>query len=63
MNTPDNVSNNPRPKLSDPEEFAIVKKVYFTNRTFRAKDFEDLDPIEKMERFNKRLKNKVQQSR
>ena len=47
------------PKLTDPQEFAIIKSVYF------EKDFvkEKLDPIESLERFYSKQRNHKNQSR
>lgn len=36
-----------RPKLSDPQEFAVIKSVYFKDRSFRQED-----PIEQFDRMN-----------
>jgi len=58
----DNGSNK-RPMLTDPKEFAIIKKVYFSPRTFRSMDREDIDPTERADRSNHRERAKINQSR
>jgi hypothetical protein len=45
-----------RPKLTDPQEFAIVRDMYFEKDSAKEK----LDPVERLDRFyskNKNLKN------
>lgn len=49
-----------RPTLTDPEEFTLIKKIYFKdNRPF----FEDLDPIERLERMESKHRNKIKSPR
>jgi len=51
---------NKRPTLYDPEEFAIIKAVYFKNDRL---PFEDLDPIERLERQEAKQRNQNKSSR
>ena len=54
------MSDTKRPKLTDPEEFALIKQIHFKdNRPFN----EDLDPIERNERFDSKLRNSHKSSR
>lgn len=48
-----------RPTLSDPAEFAIIKKIYFNERPV----FEKLDPIEWLERTEAKQRNNHKSSR
>ncbi|MCK9371038.1 hypothetical protein M0R04_14095 [Candidatus Dojkabacteria bacterium] len=51
---------NQRPKLTDPAEFALIKQMYFQdNRPFN----DNLDPIERNDRQESKLKNKQKSSR
>ena len=51
---------NKRPRLDDPAEFAIIKQIYFKdNRPFDA----DLDPIEKMDRMESKIRFNNKSSR
>lgn len=51
---------NKRPRLDDPEEFAIIRKIYLKDR----RPFnEDLDPRERLERMEARQRNKFKNSR
>jgi hypothetical protein len=43
-----------RPKLSDPEEFALIKSVYF-DKDLRQN--ENIDQLERLERENSRYRN------
>lgn len=50
-------SENKRPKLTDPSEFAIVKSMYFKDNRPLGEDldsFEKLDRYESRQRFNKK---------
>lgn len=49
-----------RPTLKDPKEFALVKKVYFKDRQILNND---LDPIERNDRIESKLRNKHKSSR
>ena len=49
-----------RPTLNDPEEFAIIKSIYFEKDNFNKEDF---DPIENLERQESRSRNKNKSSR
>ncbi len=56
MKISDNVDNNmKRPTMNDPKEFAIIRKVYLNHQTFRSTDLQDLDPVERFDRLNKKL--------
>lgn len=51
---------NKRPTLNDPAEFALIKQIYFKdNRPLN----EDLDPTERSERIDAKLRNKNKSSR
>lgn len=51
---------NKRPKLSDPEEFAIIKSIYFDkDLQFKEKN----DPLENLERQESRQRNLNKSSR
>jgi len=50
---------NTRPKLTDPEEFALIKQIYFKDRNPINND---LDPIERLERMESRQRNKQENS-
>ena len=47
---------NKRPTLNDPTEFALIRSIYFKDRTFD----EQIDPIERLERMEskQRFNNK-----
>lgn len=51
---------NKRPTLKDPEEFALIRDIYFKDNTPFNKD---LDPIERLDRMESRYKNKHKSSR
>lgn len=42
-----------RPRLDDPEEYKIIKQIYFKDN-FNS---EDIDPIEQLERMESRQRN------
>mgnify|MGYP001583717084 FL=1 len=46
---------NKRPTLNDPEEFALIKSIYFKEN---KPAWKDLDPIERNERMESRIRNK-----
>lgn len=48
-----------RPKLTDPNELAIIKSIYFKDR----KTSEKLDPIEELERMEARQRNNAKSNR
>lgn len=51
---------NKRPRLDDPQEFAIIKQMYFkNNRPIN----DDLDPLERLERQEAKQRNKQNESR
>lgn len=50
---------NKRPTLNDPEEFEIVKSIYFKDR---RTNYEDLDPVERLERLEAKQRNKHRNS-
>lgn len=47
-----------RPTMNDPEEYKIIKSIYFKDRTYE----EDIDPIEKLDRMESKLRNKQRSS-
>jgi len=49
-----------RPRLDDPNEFALIKSIYFKDN--RPLD-EDLDPIERLERMESRQRHNNKSSR
>lgn len=49
-----------RPRIDDPEEFAIIKSMYFAKDNFNT---EDSDPIENLERQESRHRNLQNNSR
>jgi len=49
-----------RPTLNDPNEFALIKSIYFKDN--RPLD-EDLDPIERLERMESRQRHNNKSSR
>ena len=49
-----------RPRLDDPQEYAIIKQMYFKdNRPIN----DDLDPLERLERQEAKRRNKHNESR
>lgn len=56
----DKKTENKRPKLSDPEEYALIKAIHFKDN--RPLD-EDIDPIERNERMEAQHRNKDKNSR
>lgn len=50
---------NKRPTYKDPIEFALIRSIYFKDRT----SSEDLDPIEKLERMEAKQRNQSKSSR
>lgn len=51
---------NKRPTLKDPAEYALIKSVYFKDN---RKEWEDLDPIERLERQESRHRSNNKSSR
>ncbi len=49
-----------RPTLNDPEEYAIIKSIYF-KETMRGQ--EEIDPIERNERMESKQRNNNKSSR
>ena len=49
-----------KPTLSDPTEFAIIKRIYFKDERLLR---EDIDPIERNERMESKARNKLKSSR
>lgn len=50
---------NKRPKLTDKEEFALIKSMYFEKDNRK----EEIDPIERLERMNSKQRNNLISSR
>ena len=50
---------NTRPKLTDPTEFALIRSIYFKDRTFD----EQIDPIEQLDRIESRQRFNHKSSR
>lgn len=50
---------NTRPKLTDPKEMAIIKSIYFKDKPA----WEDLDPLERLDRQEAKRKNNNKSSR
>lgn len=48
-----------RPRLDDPKEFALIKSIYFKDRTFT----DEIDSIEKLERMEAKQRNQTKSSR
>lgn len=38
-----------RPKLTDPEEFALIREIYFEPATFKNSDIEPIELLERIE--------------
>lgn len=55
------MQENSRPKLTDPQEWAIVREMYFDTNSYLSDEPED--NIEELDRINSRLKNKNISSR
>lgn len=49
-----------RPTLSDPKEYALIKKIYFDNDRPTK---EDIDPLENLDRMESRSRNNNNQAR
>lgn len=49
-----------RPTLNDSEEWAIIRSMYFNDRSI---DYETTDPIERMERMESKQRNLNKNSR
>lgn len=52
--------NEERPKLIDPKEYAIIKSVYFKDN---SPEWEELDPVERLERMESKHRNQNKSSR
>ena len=50
---------NKRPTLNDKDEYALIKSIYFKDRTFD----EQIDPIERNDRMESKFRNKNKSSR
>lgn len=51
---------NKRPTLNDPAEYTLIKQMYFNdNRLIN----DDLDPLERLERQEAKMRNKKNESR
>lgn len=48
-----------RPTLNDPEEYALIKSIYFQDKP----SWEDTDPIERLERMESKQRNQNKSSR
>lgn len=54
------MSDTKRPRLDNPEEYALIKSIHFKN----DKPFnDDIDPIERLERQESKLRNQNKSSR
>jgi len=49
------MQENSRPKLSDPEEWALIRGMYFDNNSPLSK--ENQDPLEELDRLESRIRN------
>lgn len=53
-----------RPKLTDPQEYNLIKSIYFKNK---GEDFDNpinsIDPIERLERLEAKQRSKNKSSR
>jgi len=49
-----------RPRLDDPEEYRIIKSIHFKET---RKEWENLDPIERLERMQSKERNNNKSSR
>jgi len=45
---------NNRPTLSDPQEFALIRSMYFEKDNFSR---EEIDPLERLDRMESRSRN------
>ena len=54
------MENEPRPKLSDPAEWAIIRAMYFDSDKTLS---EQVDPIERLERSDAKSRNNNKSSR
>lgn len=43
-----------RPKLTNPKEFDIIRKIHFEDHRARGADISDIDPLELNDRMNHR---------
>lgn len=51
---------NQRPKLTDPKEFAIIRDIYFKDG---RQEWQDLDPIERLQRIESKQRNNAKSNR
>jgi len=57
----DSTTNNVRPTLYDPIEYATIKEIYFKDNLSRTEFCED--PIERLERMESKHRNLTKNSR
>lgn len=55
------MQENSRPNLNDPQEWAIVREMYFDTNSYLSEEPEDT--IEQLERMESKLKNNNKSSR
>jgi hypothetical protein len=51
---------NKRPTMKDPAEFALIKQIYFKDN---RPAWEDLDPVERLDRMESKQRNQNKSSR
>ena len=51
---------NVKPKLYDPEEWKIISRMYFSPPTFNR---DSIDPLEQLDRLEKKQKQTLNQTR
>ena len=54
------MSENKRPRLDDPEEYALIKSIHFKDKRL---DYQDLDPEERLTRMESKHRNNQKSSR
>ena len=47
--------DKPRPKLTDPEELAIIRSIYFEDHRPKGDDIDPLERLDRMERKQKQI--------
>lgn len=55
------MEGNTRPTLNDPQEWAVIREMYFDTNSYLSDEPED--NLEQLDRINSRLKNKNISSR
>jgi len=48
---------NQRPKLTDPQEFALIKSIYFEKDNFDEQNIDSTERWERMESLHRNLNN------